>query len=79
MISISVSEFKAKCLSYIEGIKNTKQTIILTKRGVEIAELRPRKLKKTKAKQKRNPKLGHVIFEGDIVSPVFGDEWEMNQ
>lgn len=76
MKTIAVGEFKAKCLAYLEDVRSSHKTFIITKRGEEIAELRP--ISKKKTKQKRNPKLGYVIYQGDVVSPT-GEEWDMDQ
>lgn len=46
---ISVSEFKAKCLSLIQQVQKTKAPIRLTKRGKPIAEVVPVSPKPTRA------------------------------
>ncbi len=41
-MDISVTEFKAKCLSLIDQVNKTGETLIITKRGKQVAELRPK-------------------------------------
>ncbi len=72
MKTIAVGEFKSKCLSLLEGVRSKKNHLIITKRGEPIAEVIPFKKEKKKG---RNPRLGTIIYQGDIVSPT-GVKWE---
>ena len=72
MESISVSEFKATCLSILADVQKQKKRIIITKRGKPIAEVVPY-LKKTKKIDLKNT----ITFMGDLVSPVAEGEWEV--
>ncbi|MEP6603627.1 MAG: type II toxin-antitoxin system Phd/YefM family antitoxin [Spartobacteria bacterium] len=40
-MTITASEFKAKCLSLMEHVRNSGESISITKRGVEVARLAP--------------------------------------
>lgn len=40
-MTITASEFKAKCLSLMEHVRETGENISITKRGVEVARLAP--------------------------------------
>ena len=40
METIAISKFKAKCLGILEEIHKQKKRVIITKRGVPIAEIR---------------------------------------
>ncbi|MFX0203762.1 MAG: type II toxin-antitoxin system Phd/YefM family antitoxin [Candidatus Hodarchaeota archaeon] len=71
MYTLSVSKFKAPCLSVLEEVKNKKKRILITKRGKPIAELIP-----VDEKKKDVPLKDTVTFLGDIISPVSEDEWE---
>ena len=77
MVSIQVSEFKATCLSVIERVRKTGQTVLITKHGVPVAELGP---SRPQAKRKRQGFLGSMRdtagLAGDIVSPALTeDDW----
>ena len=72
MESISVSEFKAKCLSVLQDINKQKKRVVITKRGKPIAEVIPHD-----PDSKEIPLEDTVIFMEDIVSPVAEDDWEV--
>jgi len=65
MESLTVSEFKAKCLSVLHDVNKQKKRIILTKRGKPIAEVIPHE-----SEAKEVPLEDTVLFMGDIISPV---------
>jgi prevent-host-death family protein len=69
---IKASEFKAKCLSVIDEVERTRQSVVITKRGKPVAELVPHK------PPKRNLLgllKGRMEIVGDIISPI-DVEWE---
>lgn len=69
-MTITASEFKAKCLSLMEHVRKTGESISITKRGEEVARLDP-----PTPKQKPWEALrGSVRVLGDIVSPILRDE-----
>jgi prevent-host-death family protein len=69
-MTITASEFKAKCLRLMEHVRKSGESITITKRGVEVARLAP-----LAPKQKPWERLrGSVHTLGDIVSPVLRDQ-----
>jgi prevent-host-death family protein len=72
METLSVSQFKATCLSVLEKVKREKKKFLITKRGKPIAEIVP-----VDHQKKQVPLKDTVTFVGDIVSPVAEDEWEV--
>lgn len=71
--TIPAGEFKAKCLKLMDEIAATGDTLIVTKRGKPVARVGP--------VQRERPPLrglhkGQGRILGDIVSPLFGDDWE---
>ncbi len=73
MKPIKASEFKAKCLKLMDQVAETGETLVITKNGHPVAELRPI--------TKRVDTLfglhkGHIRIKGDIVSPL-DVEWEV--
>jgi prevent-host-death family protein len=68
MKSISVSEFKAKCLGLIEQVDKTRQPLRITRHGRPVAELIPA------GPDRKRKFLGDMIgtaeIVGDIVSPI---------
>jgi len=71
--SIPAGQFKARCLSLIDQVSRTHQVIIITKRGKPVARLVP--LEEEKPRSLYGFFAGHVVEEGDIVSPT-GEAWE---
>jgi prevent-host-death family protein len=77
MQEISISEFKAKCLSLLEQVRATKKPIRITRFGKPVAEVVP-----PTAVVDREDWIGSMegTFEilGDIISPAIDeDEWEV--
>ena len=75
MQSISVSEFKARCLKLFGEVKSTGRSLLITKNGEPIAVV--------------SPPPPHVVDQsaygamadqtrvvGDIVAPFAADDWE---
>jgi len=65
---IPVAQFKARCLRLFDQIGVKKQTLVVTKHGVPIAEIRP--IRPVKRVSSRDALKGTVDFEGDVVSPI---------
>lgn len=72
MESMTVSKFKATCLSILDDVQKQKKRVIITKRGKPIAEVIPYLSIDQKASLKDS-----VTFMGDIVSPVAEEDWEV--
>ena len=72
MESLSVSKFKATCLSVLQDVKNQKKRVVITKRGEPIAEVIP-----YNRDDKDVPLKDTVTFMGDIISPVAEQDWEV--
>ena len=73
METIAISKFKAKCLGILEEIHKQKKRVIITKRGVPIAEIRAIEPPEEKGVSLKDT----VIFMGDIISPVAEGDWEV--
>jgi prevent-host-death family protein len=70
---IAAGQFKARCLALIDQVSRTHQVITITKRGKPVARLVP--LEEEKPRKLFGFFAGHVVEEGDIVSPT-GEAWE---
>jgi prevent-host-death family protein len=70
---IPAGEFKARCLAIIDEVNQTHRSITITKRGKPVARLVP--LPEEKTRRLFGSLAGHVVEEGDIVSPT-GESWE---
>ncbi len=72
---IQASEFKAKCLALMDHVARTGESIVVTKSGKPIAELRA--YKPPRAKSLIGLHKGKIKIRGDIISPVGTDLWEV--
>lgn len=71
--TVSVSDFKAHCLEYVQTAQQQCQEYIITKRNKPMAKLVPLQ----EAEPIRYGRMaGTVIIHGDIMSPVAVDDWE---
>ncbi len=75
MDSLSVSRFKATCLAALERVRKTGRPLLVTRRGVPIAQVVP--------PPRPEPEEGafgvmHGTAEelGDIVAPLPEEDWE---
>jgi len=74
MPTIQASEFKAKCLALMDQVARTGETIVVTKNGKPVAELRPHR--PPRAKSLIGLHKGQIAVRGDIVSPIDSSLWE---
>jgi prevent-host-death family protein len=70
--TVSVSDFKAHCLEYVQTAQQQCQEYIITKRNIPVARLVP--LEKEKP-IRYGPMAGTVTIHGDMMSPI-DVEWE---
>lgn len=75
MQTISISEFKAKCLGLLQQVSEENEVLIVTKHGKPIAEVRPCPKDLETALQRFR---GSVTYSGDLISPL-DEKWEANQ
>jgi prevent-host-death family protein len=75
MESIPVSKFKATCLARLERVRQTGRPLLITKRGVPIAQVVPPPPAMAPASG-FGVMAGTVIEHGDIVAPLDESEWE---
>lgn len=74
MDMIQASEFKAKCLALMDEVARTGKTIVVTKNGRPVAELRP--YRAPRAKSLIGLHKGQLKILGDIISPVGRELWK---
>jgi len=75
MQTIQASKFKAQCLALMDEVARTGKTIVVTKNGKPVAELRPHRPPRVKSPIGLHK--GGIRIRGDIVSPVGRDLWEV--
>ena len=74
MTTIKASEFKAKCLALMDQVARTGQTIVVTKNGKPVAEMRPHRL--PRAESLIGLHKGQIDIRGDIISPLGAPHWK---
>lgn len=75
-ITVSATEFKARCLELIEQIQQTRREITVTRYGKPVARLMPIDAEKPSAWGWMSDQ-GDVVM-GDLISPI-DVEWEANE
>jgi prevent-host-death family protein len=75
--TVSISEFKAKCLALVNKVKKTGQPLLITKRGEPIAQVvPPPKGEKPKSWLGCMRETGTIV--DDIISPATDrEDWEV--
>ena len=74
MPTMQASEFKAKCLALMDQVARTGESIVITKNGKPVAELRAHR--PPRARSLIGLHKGRIGIRGDIVSPVGSRLWE---
>ena len=67
------SDFKARCLAILNRVHKTGERVVIVKRGRPVAEL-----SRLISKENQYPQTdlkGTVIITGDIVEPMFPEEY----
>lgn len=69
--TIPAGEFKAKCLALLDEVAETGEELVVTKRGKPVARVAPLSKSRTRKKKFNRPSLAHhVLWTGDIMSPL---------
>ncbi|MGE0495062.1 MAG: type II toxin-antitoxin system Phd/YefM family antitoxin [Vulcanimicrobiota bacterium] len=75
--TVAISKFKATCLELLKKVRQTGQPIVVTRRGVAIAEIIPPTPETSTGWLGALADRGRIV--GDIVAPVDAEEWEVLQ
>lgn len=70
-VMVSVTEFKAKCLSLFSEVEAGEKRITVTRRGEPVAVITPPKARKKKLKSPAGSWSGNVEIVGDIMNMDF--------
>lgn len=73
--TIPAGEFKAKCLKLLDEVAAKRETLVITKHGKPVAEVRPIPEPKVERQGIVGSMKGSVLWEGDIISPI-DVEWD---
>lgn len=72
---VSATEFKTKCLAFLDDIEKRGEPITITRRGLPVAVLGP--LRRRAWKSPRNSWAGKARIVGDIVNADTSGLWEV--
>jgi prevent-host-death family protein len=73
--TVAVSKFKATCLARLERVRRTGRPLLITKRGVPIAQVLPPPTIPA-GDSRFGAMAGTAVDTGDIVSPIEDADWE---
>lgn len=74
--SIAISEFKAKCLAVLERVRRTGTPVLVTRRGMPVAEIVPPSTASVGGSW-LGAMRGTATILGDLTEPVVSpDEWD---
>ena len=76
MDTIAVSKFKATCLERLERVRQTGRPLLVTKRGVPIAQIVPPPIPEPQHSG-FGVMAGTLRELGDILAPLSESEWEV--
>lgn len=76
MEAIAISKFKATCLSLLEQIRDTGESVLVTKKGKPIALVTPPPLP-PKPKSSFGTMKGKIKIKGNILAPLPFRDWEV--
>ena len=72
---MAISEFKATCLAVLERVRRTNTPIVVTRRGVPIAEIIP-PAPEPPAENWLGSMTSSAAITGDLIAPIATDDWE---
>ncbi len=70
---VSATEFKHHCLALLKELKQTHETLLITKHGKPVAQVLP-----YTEEPKKNPLKDSILFENDLVSPI-AEPWDVDK
>jgi prevent-host-death family protein len=79
MDTMPAGKFKATCLAILDRVKNTGESVLITKRGKPVAQLVPAPRPELPKKSTFGCMAGTAQILGDIVEPLGEDDWEVFQ
>jgi prevent-host-death family protein len=72
---VKASEFKARCLQIMDEVAETREPVVITKRGKPVCQLTPYR---PKHETLFAMSTDTIVIKGDIISPI-DVEWEAQQ
>ncbi len=76
MESLAISKFKATCLAVLERVQKTGQPVLVTKRGVPVAQVVPPPTPAVSKNSAFGALAGTAWEIEDILEPLPAEDWE---
>ena len=76
METMPISKFKATCLAVLDRVRKTGRPVLVTKRGVPIAEIVPPPRAETPDDDAFGSMAEGTAELGDILEPLPSEDWE---
>lgn len=73
MESMAISQFKAHALRIIDQVARSREPLIITKRGLPLAQIIP--YQETAQEHKPGQLQGFLVFEEDLLTPLGQEMW----
>lgn len=79
MEALAISKFKATCLAVLERVRKTGQPVLITRRGIPVAQVVPPPPPEPASKSAFGCMAHRVGKIGDAVTPLPEEDWEALQ
>jgi len=70
--TVAATEFKERCLALLEEVRQTRQSLLVTRHGKPVAEVSPYV---PRPRGSMNPLKGSILYQGDLVAPL-DEKWD---
>lgn len=70
--TVAATEFKEHCLALLEEVRQTRQSLLVTRHGKPVAEVSPYV---PRQRGSMNPLKGSILYQGELVAPL-DEEWD---
>lgn len=74
---IAISTFKATCLAVLERVRRTGQPVLVTRRGVPVAQVVPPPQREVDSESAFGCMAGTAAELEDLVEPLPPEDWEV--
>ena len=69
---VAATEFKERCLALLEEVRQTRQSLLVTRHGKPVAEILPYV---PKSGGSTNPLKGSILSQSDLIAPL-DERWD---
>jgi len=70
--TVPATKFKQHCLALLEEVRQTRQSLLLTRYGKPLAEISPYL---SRERHSVNPLKGSILYQGDLAAPI-EEKWD---